>query len=279
MALDLMAGIWAGREFHNWAVDGRNDLAWLTRFVLGTSTASSWDLADRRNLGSWHECLASAGVTTQGLSCICPAVAQLLYTMLFILGPMTRLALFWMQSSWAKEVGVAPIQALLTYSILIASWPCRWWLSGQVECGETLMRSPSRWPAGLDILVTTWFQDKLLFKVRPRRSTLLVSSRITSKKWSDGCMPSASLRLKMVVALHLATPNRTFHVLAHVSILTKSWLRDVATGSLSSLDLTKDIGLMVALSAYKMDWFFRSCEMSSMKMISRRGLVWSLEVP
>ena len=28
LALDLMAGIWAGREFHNWAVDGRNDLAW-----------------------------------------------------------------------------------------------------------------------------------------------------------------------------------------------------------------------------------------------------------
>ena len=23
LALDLMAGIWAGREFHNWAVDGR----------------------------------------------------------------------------------------------------------------------------------------------------------------------------------------------------------------------------------------------------------------
>ena len=46
-----MAGIWAGREFHNWAVDGRNDLAWLTRFDLGTSTARLWDLTDRHNLG------------------------------------------------------------------------------------------------------------------------------------------------------------------------------------------------------------------------------------
>ena len=53
LALDLMAGIWAGREFHNWAVDGRNDLTWLTWFDLGTSTARSWDLTDRRNLGSW----------------------------------------------------------------------------------------------------------------------------------------------------------------------------------------------------------------------------------
>ena len=48
-----MAGIWAGREFHNWAVDGRNDLAWLARFDPGTLTARSWDLTDRRNLGSW----------------------------------------------------------------------------------------------------------------------------------------------------------------------------------------------------------------------------------
>ena len=32
VALDLIAEI-------NWAVDGRNDLAWLTRFDLGTSTA------------------------------------------------------------------------------------------------------------------------------------------------------------------------------------------------------------------------------------------------
>ena len=30
---------------------------------------------------------------------------------------MTRLALFLMESSWASEVGVAPIQALLAYSI------------------------------------------------------------------------------------------------------------------------------------------------------------------
>ena len=44
LAPDLMAGIWAGREFHN--VDGRNDPAWLTRFDLGTSTARSWDLTD-----------------------------------------------------------------------------------------------------------------------------------------------------------------------------------------------------------------------------------------
>ena len=29
-----MAAIWAGREFHNWDVNGRNDLAWLTKFVL-----------------------------------------------------------------------------------------------------------------------------------------------------------------------------------------------------------------------------------------------------
>ena len=53
LALDLMDGICAGREFHNWAVDGSNDLAWLTRFDLGTSTARSWALTDRRNLGSW----------------------------------------------------------------------------------------------------------------------------------------------------------------------------------------------------------------------------------
>ena len=53
LALDLMASIWARREFHNWAVHGRNDLAWLTRFDLGTSTARSWDLIDRGNLGSW----------------------------------------------------------------------------------------------------------------------------------------------------------------------------------------------------------------------------------
>ena len=33
---------------------------------------------------------------------------------------------------------------------------------------------------------------------------------------------SISLRLDMVVVLHLAAPNRTFHVLAHVSILAKS---------------------------------------------------------
>ena len=82
-------------------------------------------------------------------------------------------------------------------------------------------------------------------------------------------MPSASLLLEMVVVLHLAAPNRTFHVLAHVSILSKSRLRDVAAVSLLSLDLMKD--MMVASSAYKMDWFSRSCEMSSMKMINRRG--------
>ena len=29
----------------------------------------------------------------------------------------------------------------------------------------------------------------------------------------------------------------------------------------------------------KMEWLFRYCEMSSMKMINRRGLVWSHEVP
>ena len=53
LALDLMAGIWAGSEFHNWAVDGRNGFEWPTRFDLGTSTARSWDLTDCRNLGSW----------------------------------------------------------------------------------------------------------------------------------------------------------------------------------------------------------------------------------
>ena len=36
LTLDLMNGVCAGREFHNWAVDGRNDLARLTRFDLGT---------------------------------------------------------------------------------------------------------------------------------------------------------------------------------------------------------------------------------------------------
>ena len=30
---------------------------------------------------------------------------------------MARLALFWMESSWASEVAVAPIQALLAYYI------------------------------------------------------------------------------------------------------------------------------------------------------------------
>ena len=63
LALDLKDGISTGREFHNWSVDGRNDLARLTRFDLGTSTARSFDLTDRRhNLGSctwmfgisWH---------------------------------------------------------------------------------------------------------------------------------------------------------------------------------------------------------------------------------
>ena len=33
-ALDLMARIWAGREFNNWVVHGRNDHAWLTSFNL-----------------------------------------------------------------------------------------------------------------------------------------------------------------------------------------------------------------------------------------------------
>ena len=61
----------------------------------------------------------------------------------------------------------------------------------------------------------------------------------------------------------LAAPNRTFYFLA------KSRLRDVAARSLSSLDLTTD--MMVASCAYKMDCFFRSCEMLSMKMINRRG--------
>ena len=108
-------------------------------------------------------------------------------------------------------------------------------------------------------------------------SKLSASSRVTPKKWSGGWLPSASLRLEMVVVLHLAAPNGTFHVLAHVSILAKFRLRDVAARGLSSLDLIKD--LMVASSAYKMDWFSRSYEMSSMKMINRRGLVWSLEIP
>ena len=100
---------------------------------------------------------------------------------------------------------------------------------------------------------------------------------MTPKRGSGGWLPPASLRLEMVVVLHLATLNRTFHVLAHVSILAKSWLRDATARSLSSLDLTKDI--MMASSAFKRDWFFRSCEMSSIKMINRRGLIWSPEVP
>ena len=32
LAFDLTEGICTGIEFHNWAVDGRNDLAWLTWF-------------------------------------------------------------------------------------------------------------------------------------------------------------------------------------------------------------------------------------------------------
>ena len=78
------------------------------------------------------------------------------------------------------------------------------------------------------------------------------------------------------MVLHLAAPNRTFHVLAYVFILAKSRLRDVAARGLSSLDLMMD--MMVASSAYNMDWFFRSCEMSSMRMFYKGGLVWSLEV-
>ena len=38
--------------------------------------------------------------------------------------PMSCLTLFWMVSSWAREVGVAPIQALLAYSIYIWSYQC-----------------------------------------------------------------------------------------------------------------------------------------------------------
>ena len=68
LALDLMDGICAGREFHNWAVDGRNDLAWLTRFDLGTFTARSWDLTDRRNLGSWTWMLGISWHNNSGAS-------------------------------------------------------------------------------------------------------------------------------------------------------------------------------------------------------------------
>ena len=39
LALVLWGGIYEGREFLNWAVDGWNDLAWMTRFDLGVSTA------------------------------------------------------------------------------------------------------------------------------------------------------------------------------------------------------------------------------------------------
>ena len=62
-----MDGTCAGREFQNWAVDGRNDLAWQTRFGLGTYTARSWYLTDRCNLGSWTWISGiSCHITTQG---------------------------------------------------------------------------------------------------------------------------------------------------------------------------------------------------------------------
>ena len=51
LALDLMVGIWAGTEFHNWAIDGRNYLPLL----------AAW--------GHGHGCLASGDITTPGLPC------------------------------------------------------------------------------------------------------------------------------------------------------------------------------------------------------------------
>ena len=68
LAPNLMARIWAGREFHNWAVDGRNGLAWLTRFDLGTSTShgSSQTIA---TYGHGHEYLTLAGITALGPLC------------------------------------------------------------------------------------------------------------------------------------------------------------------------------------------------------------------
>ena len=64
-----MIGIWALREFDNWAVDGRNDLAWLTKFDLGTSTARSWISQTVAIWGHGHECLASTGITTHWPPC------------------------------------------------------------------------------------------------------------------------------------------------------------------------------------------------------------------
>ena len=64
-----MAGIWAGREFHNWTVDGRNDLAWLTRFDLGTPLLDHGISQIVATWGHGHGYLASAGITTQGPLC------------------------------------------------------------------------------------------------------------------------------------------------------------------------------------------------------------------
>ena len=149
-----MTGIWAGRKFHNWAIDGRNDLAWLTRFDLGTSTARSWDLTDRHNLGSWtwisgiswHN--SSRGLfvehTIEDGGCSnCPVVAQRLNTMIFI--PIwwqtndTLSSIFgWSQAELVRW-GLHQSKHCWHIPFWIVSWLCRWWLSGQVEYKEKLL--------------------------------------------------------------------------------------------------------------------------------------------
>ena len=76
--------------------------------------------------------------------------------------------------------------------------------------------------------VTTWFQDMLLFKESPSRSTLSTSSRVVPKKKRGGWLPSTSFLLEIVVDLHFAAPNRSFQTLAHFSISARSWLRESA---------------------------------------------------
>ena len=89
--------------------------------------------------------------------------------------------------------------------------------------------------------------------------------------------------------------NRTIRVLAHVSILVTSCLRDATVGSLSSLDLTKNI--MMASYAHKMTWLFLFlflflfvrlfvCLFVCLLILrdvneddKQEGLIWSFEVP
>ena len=121
-ALDLMARIWAEREFYNWAEDGRNDLAWPTKSDLGTSTARSWDFTDLCNLGS---CTWMSGISWHNNSCrtyyrqitVCEAMHAIFHS---------NFAMYIVRRYYIKAVWV--------------SWICLDWLLGQL----ILLRSTSK---------------------------------------------------------------------------------------------------------------------------------------